>query len=92
MRVYTDHFVVLIAPGVGVGYHRLGITAGKKVGTSVRRNRIKRLVREFFRTHKKDILPSYMPAGADIVVIVKPSCPYLKLEEVSRELSSCLLK
>lgn len=92
VRVYTDHFVILIAQGAGVGYHRLGITVSKKVGSSVRRNRIKRLIREFFRTHKREILPSYMPMGADIVVIVKPACPYMKLEEVARELGSCLLK
>jgi ribonuclease P protein component len=41
---------------------RLGIAATRKLGDAVRRNRVKRLVREWFRHHK--------PTGAfDIVVI-----------------------
>jgi ribonuclease P protein component len=41
---------------------RLGIAATRKYGSSVQRNRAKRLVREAFRRHK-------LPLGLDIVVI-----------------------
>ena len=47
----------------------LGVTVSKKVSKSaVKRNRIKRQIREFFR-HKKNELDN-----ADIVITAKPSC------------------
>ncbi|MGH9830030.1 MAG: ribonuclease P protein component, partial [Blastocatellia bacterium] len=45
---------------------RIGITATRKVGNSVVRNRCRRLVREVFRKNKWRI-----PASVDIVVNVK---------------------
>lgn len=47
------------------GYPRLGVTASRKVGGAVVRNRIKRQVREFFRQHRH-CLPS-----VDLNVIVR---------------------
>jgi ribonuclease P protein component len=45
---------------------RLGITASRKVGNAVIRNRIKRWVREIFRQN-----PQIFPRPVDVVVIVK---------------------
>lgn len=44
---------------------RLGIAATRKLGSAVRRNRAKRLVREIFRRNKPG-------AGYDIVVVPRP--------------------
>lgn len=44
--------------------NRLGLVVGKKVGNAVRRNRVKRMIREAFRLEN----PS-LPAGFDIVCI-----------------------
>lgn len=46
---------------------RLGLSVGRKVGTAVARNRIKRLVREAFRRMQHDL-----PRGYDLVVVVRP--------------------
>jgi ribonuclease P protein component len=46
---------------------RLGISVHRKVGNAVRRNRIKRIVRETFRLHR-DIFPQ----SSDIVFTVRP--------------------
>lgn len=46
---------------------RLGISVHRKVGNAVRRNRIKRIVRETFRLHR-DIFPR----SCDIVFTVRP--------------------
>lgn len=45
------------------GQCRLGITVTRKVGNAVRRNRIKRLLREIFRKNHRDF-----PTGLDIVI------------------------
>src|SRR5688500_13890188 len=47
-RVHTQSFVLLIRPNQ-LDRTRLGLTVSHKVGNAVRRNRIKRLVREVFR-------------------------------------------
>jgi ribonuclease P protein component len=48
------------------GGARIGITATRKIGNSVERNRARRLVREVFRRNKW-----LVPGGVDIVVNVK---------------------
>lgn len=45
---------------------RLGITASRKIGNSVQRNRARRVIREGFRA-----VFSELPDGLDIVVIVR---------------------
>lgn len=66
---------------------RIGITASKKVGNAVRRNRIKRLLREFFRLYKVLFLP-----GVDYSIVVKKKCSLNTFTDVVRELSPLLLQ
>jgi ribonuclease P protein component len=58
----------------------LGITASRKVGNAVHRNRAKRLVREAFRATRDLWWP-----GLDVVVLVKSDLGNLKLEQVVEE-------
>lgn len=50
-----------------MSYTRFGITAGKKVGGAVQRNRAKRIIRAAYR--KNELL---LPIGYDIVVVARP--------------------
>lgn len=48
-------------------YNRLGISVHRKIGDAVRRNRIKRLIREVFRLNR-----DLFPASCDVVFTVRP--------------------
>jgi len=83
-RVHASHFVVL-SKANDMEQNRLGVTVTTRVGNAVVRNRIKRLVREFFRRRKETILH-----GHDIVVIAKRGAEELSLGEVTAELETAL--
>lgn len=85
-RVVAGLFVVLTLARATPGKTRLGITASRKVGSAVVRNRIKRLIREFFRRHYEDLPPSL-----DIVVIARMPRRRLTYADVERELGRVLL-
>ena len=79
-RLRTAHFTVFVARN-GLDRSRLGITASRKVGGAVVRNRLKRLVREVFRLHK-----GFFPAGCDIVVSARKTDDDLDFRKVREEL------
>ena len=54
---------------------RLGISISRRVGTAVKRNRIKRLLREAFRLSQHD-----WPDGYDMVVVVRRHEPLPMLD------------
>jgi len=58
-------FLTVLARPNGLKGMRLGIAATRKLGSAVRRNRAKRLVRAIFRRNKGT-------AGFDVVVIPRP--------------------
>ena len=85
-RVNTLHFVLVFAPGAACEHPaRLGITASRRIGGAVQRNRAKRLIRAAFGVTREMWSP-----GVDLVVIVKKPLGELKLAEVVREWESAL--
>jgi len=63
------------------GDTRLGLSVSRRCGNSVRRHRIKRLIREAYRTVRPEL-----PAGYDLLVVVHPHRP-LALAEYRRLLA-----
>jgi ribonuclease P protein component len=62
---------------------RLGIAATRKLGSAVRRNRAKRLVREVFRRNTP-------AAGYDIVIVPRPELLSAGFEELEADYCSAL--
>ena len=79
-RVSAPRLLFLLMPGEPGAASRLGITASRKVGGAVVRNRAKRLIREAFRLH-----PELTPPGVDLVVIVRRDLGALGLAGVVDE-------
>lgn len=79
-RIHTPSFVLVRQVGTSE-QTRLGVTVSSKVGNAVARNRIKRRVREVFRTRR-----SALRAGLDLVVIAKQGADALTFHEIAREL------
>ncbi len=79
-RAHTSFFMAIFAPAAGPR-NRLGVTVSKRVGSAVRRNRIKRLAREHFRQNRSRIRGLW-----DINVVAKKDAADLTTQEVFRHL------
>ena len=67
--------------------NRLGISASKKVGGAVQRNRAKRVIREAYR----EIDKTYgIKKGFLIVITPRPECTVTKMQNVKNDLLYCL--
>lgn len=65
-RFFVGKFMILYAYANNLNKDRLGITVGKKVGKSVVRNRIKRLVKENYR-----LFEDFVKDGYDLVLVAR---------------------
>ena len=84
-RNHAAHFTVILKEN-GLEINRVGITVTKKIGNAVIRNRIKRLVREYFRLYQHSFLQGY-----DIVIVAKKGADDLFFEKLKEELGEILL-
>ncbi|MCC6158845.1 MAG: ribonuclease P protein component [Deltaproteobacteria bacterium] len=75
-RFRTPDFTVLVDRGRRA-WPRVGLTLSRQSGKAVRRNRAKRLIREYYRTHRHLLAPGY-----DIVVIVRDAAALRVLADV----------
>ena len=65
---YANKYLVMYVLENGTGQNRLGISVSKKVGNSIVRHRVTRVIREVMRLHWKEI-----KSGYDIVIVARPS-------------------
>ena len=75
---YANKYLVMYIKENNQNLNRLGISVSKKVGNSVIRHRLTRLIRESYRLHEK-----VFNSGLDIVVVARNSakdCNYFQIE------------
>lgn len=70
-RSAADDMLIVYAKENALGYSRVGLSVSKKFGMAVRRNRIRRLMREAYRLTKGELSP-----GFDFVLIPRQLTEY----------------
>jgi ribonuclease P protein component len=83
-RRHTKNFMIISRKN-DQGFSRVGAVASKRLGQAVERNRVKRLMREFFRRNKDRLPPS-----TDYVIVGKKGAQDLPYAHVVDELSILL--
>jgi len=79
-RIQNRNFIVIYSDG-RIKQNRIGITVSKKLGNAVKRNKIKRLIREYFRNNR-DKIAEFM----DINVIAKKKAGEISADMVFKSL------
>ena len=80
-RSYANKYLVMYVLKNNLSSNRIGISVSKKVGNSVVRHHLTRLIRESYRLHEDIFDP-----GLDIVVVVRVSAKNIKYHEMESAL------
>ena len=80
-KSYANRYFVMYVLENHQNINHLGISVSKKIGNSVVRHRITRLIRESYRLHEK-----VFNSGLDIVVVARKSASLASYHEVESAL------
>ena len=80
-RSYANKYLIMYVLKQDVQENRIGISVSKKVGNSVVRHRITRLIRESYRLNEQKFV-----GGLDIVVIARPGAKERSFFEIESAL------
>lgn len=84
----ANSFLVLYSRGNGLQENRLGLTVSAKMGCAVKRNKVRRRLREIYRLNEEKFLP-----GHDFVIVVRSrgmTADYRQLEKALLSLANRL--
>lgn len=80
-KSYANKYLVMYIKENGMEINRIGISVSRRVGNSVVRHRITRLVRESYRLHE-----AVFNSGLDIVIVARQSAASVGYEEIESAL------
>lgn len=78
------YFVCYLATREEQG-NKIGLAVSRKVGKAVTRNRVKRYLREFYRTHR-----AAMKTPCELVVVARPAAASMSYAECNRAMTRLL--
>lgn len=80
-KSYANKYLVMYIRENELGKNRIGISASKKVGNSVVRHRLARLIRESYR-----LLEENFRCGYDIIIVVRVSAKEITFADMKSAL------
>jgi len=80
-KSFSNYLLVLYVNRNKSDFNRLGVSVSKKVGNSVTRNRIKRLIKECYRHNTEGINKGY-----DLIFIARNSAKGKSYKEIEKSL------
>jgi ribonuclease P protein component len=80
LRLVCGCLIANVAPRPPESSSRLGVVTSRKIGGAVQRSRARRLLRESFRLHQRELA-----RPVDLVLIARPSIAGKKFVEVERD-------
>ena len=80
-KSYANRYIVMYIMENGTDGNRIGISVSRKVGNSVVRHRVTRLLRESYRLQE-----AMFNSGLDIVIVARPSAASVDYWEMERAL------
>lgn len=86
-RAFTTPVVVVYVLKNHKGINRIGLTATKKIGKAVQRNRARRIIKEAYR-----LLEGEFPLGYDYVFVARTKTVFSTTPEVMRTMKFALSK
>jgi ribonuclease P protein component len=84
-RLVCGCLIANVLPRLPSQTSRLGVVTSKKIGNAVARSRARRLLRECFRLHQRDLA-----RPVDLVLVARPSIAGKKLADVEKDLMGVL--
>lgn len=76
-KSYANRYLIMYVKENGTDRNRIGISVSRKVGNSVVRHRVTRLVRESYRLHE-----NIFNSGLDMVIVARPTAARVGYHEV----------
>jgi ribonuclease P protein component len=83
-KVVDRYFVCYLSTGEQSG-SKIGLAVSRKVGKAVTRNRVKRYLREFYRSHRP-----YFTAPCHVVVVARPAAAGMSYVECTHAMKQLL--
>ena len=80
-RSFADDYFVMYVRENGESFNRVGVSVSKKIGNSVVRHRVKRLVKEAFRNSE-----NMFNSGLDIVFVARKNAALMSYSDAQRSL------